>query len=189
MINKSSLYTRTGDLGSTALADGTRVKKNHLRVSAYGDIDELNSFIGLLLSTNHDWLKSEDREFMAWTQNKLFDLGAYLATDSKGSMTEAAGFGQDAISKVEHEIDRLDSQLEPLKAFILPGGALQASLANVCRTICRRAERHIVTLNDNIWVDPNVLRFINRLSDYFFALGRYINFNAHVEEKTWHKEY
>lgn len=188
MTKKSPLYTRTGDLGTTSLIGGTRVKKNDIRVNAYGTTDELNSYIGLLISfCNNDGYMAQT-SFLSWLQNKLFDLGAYLATDSKGELTEAKGFGQETISKVEHEINILDEQLPPLTAFILPGGCNCAALANVCRTICRRAEREIITLSDNIWTDPNVIRFVNRLSDYFFALGRHFNIATGNGETTWTKD-
>lgn len=186
MIKKSNVYTRTGDLGTTALVGGTRVKKNHIRVEAYGDVDELNSQIGRLEAMGS--LDAETRAFLVWIQHKLFDLGSYLATDSNGEMVEANGFGQETISKLEHEIDKLDNDLPPLKAFILPGGSPAAAFANISRAVCRRAERKIVTLSDNIWVDPNVIRFINRLSDYLFVLGRSLNFSAGVEEKAWKQE-
>lgn len=186
MNKKSNIYTRTGDLGTTALVGGTRVKKNDLRVEAYGTADELNSFTALLASSAA--IKAEDLAFLHWLQHKLFDLGSYLATDSHGEMTEAPGFGQESISKIEHEIDRLDNNLQPLQAFILPGGSRPATLANVCRTVCRRLERRIVTLAESVWVDPNVVRFVNRLSDYYFVLGRYCNLCEGVEETVWKQD-
>lgn len=185
MKEKSTLYTRSGDTGTTSLVDGTRIKKNHMRVMAYGTVDELNSFLGLLLATVPDTLDEENRSFIGWVQNKLFNLGAYLATDNKGRMTEAEGFGQTTISRVEEAIDRVDRSLPALKAFILPGGSPQAAVANVCRTVCRRAERDIVSLSSSTWVDPNVIRFVNRLSDYLFAIGRMANVASGTEEITW----
>ena len=186
MNKKSNIYTRTGDLGTTALVGGTRVKKNDLRVEAYVTADELNSFTALLASSAA--IKGEDLAFLHWLQHKLFDLGSDLATDSHGEMTEAPGFGQESISKIEHEIDRLDNNLQPLQAFILPGGSRPAALANVCRTVCRRLERRIVTLSEGVWVDPNVVRFVNRLSDYYFVLGRYCNLCEGVEETVWKQD-
>ena len=185
-MKKSNIYTRTGDLGTTALVDGSRVKKNNIRVEAYGTVDELNSFIGLLCADSS--LDEADKSFLFWIQNKLFDLGAYLATDNNGAMTEAPGFGQEAISKLEHEIDRLDNDLPQLRAFILPGGCTLAALAGVCRTVSRRAERQIITLQENNWVDPNVIRFVNRLSDYFFVLARAFNISRDAEEVVWQKD-
>lgn len=186
MIKKSNVYTRTGDLGTTALIGGTRVKKNHARVEAYGDVDELNSQIGRLETMGA--LDAPAHEFLNWVQNKLFDLGCYLATDTHGDMVEAQGFGQDTISKIEHEIDKMDNNLPPLRAFILPGGCPAAAFANISRAVCRRVERRIIALSENIWVDPNVIRFINRLSDYLFVLGRNLNLVAGVEERTWRQE-
>ena len=185
MAHKSTLYTRTGDLGTTSLIGGERVAKNNIRVNAYGSIDELNSFLGLLLATTPDNLTVDDRNSILWVQNVLFDLGAYLATESNDLMTEAPGLGQETISRLETEIDRLDAETPPLKHFVLPGGTQQSAVASVCRTVCRRAERDIITLKDSKFVDSNVLRFINRLSDYLFILSRNINHRARVEETVW----
>lgn len=183
MPKKSNIYTRTGDLGTTALCGGTRVKKNDLRVEAYGTVDELNSNLGILASSPN--MPDDQVKFIIWLQNKLFDLGGYLATDHQGEMNEAPGLGQEAISKLEHEIDRLDSELPPLKRFVLPGGSRRAAIAHVCRTICRRAERQIVALNESTWIDPNVLRFVNRLSDFLFVMARYSNVMGGTEELFW----
>ena len=188
MTEKSHIYTRTGDSGTTSLVGGTRVKKNHARVQAYGTIDELNSFIGLLLATDAERWTLPEKEFLTWVQNLMFDLGAYLATDNSGNKNESSVLGQNAISRVELEIDRLDNMLPPLKAFILPGGTQQAAVAGVCRAVCRRAERDIITLNDNNMVDADVIRFVNRISDYFFILSRYLNYKSGVKETEWEKE-
>ena len=186
MDKKSSIYTRTGDSGSTSLIGGVRVRKNHCRVNAYGTVDELNSFIGLLISQ----ITSDDnnRQFLSWIQNCLFDLGAYLATDSNNLISEPPFLRQTTISKLENEINIIDAALSPLDAFILPGGCTAAALANVCRAICRRCEREIVTLNENHLIDVNVIRFVNRLSDYLFVLGRQYNYNNHVSEKKWNRD-
>lgn len=183
MNKKSNIYTRTGDLGTTALVGGTRVSKDDLRVEAYGTADELNSFIALLTCSAS--ITADDHAFLLWLQHRLFDLGAYLATDNHGEMNVADGFGQDAISHVEHEIDRLDNELPPLQTFILPGGSRTSAIANVCRTVCRRLERRVVTLAQSTYVDPNVVRFINRVSDYLFVLGRHCNILEGTEEIAW----
>ena len=183
MIKKSNIYTRTGDLGTTALRGGTRVKKNDLRVEAYGTVDELNSYLGVLATSPN--LQDDMVKLIIWIQNRLFDLGGYLATDHKGEMDESPGLGQEAISKLEHEIDRMDAELPPLTRFVLPGSSRRSALAHVCRTICRRAELQIVTLSETSWIDPNVLRFINRLSDFLFVFARYNNVMNSCEEIFW----
>lgn len=185
-MKKSIVYTRTGDLGSTSLVRGKRVKKSDLRVDTYGTVDELNSWIGVIAS--YDNVPEDTREHLTWIQNKLFDLGSYLATDPAGEMTQAPGFGQEAISRLEHEIDRMDEAVPRFQKFILPGGATSAAFTNIARTVCRRAERRIVALAEDSWVDPDALRFINRLSDYLFVLARYINVTTGTPEIFWTKE-
>ena len=185
MTKKSNVYTRTGDSGSTSLVGGTRARKNDPRVEAYGTIDELNSFIALLIASGNLDADSDNADFLRWVQNRLFDMGAYLATDNNGKKNEATAFGADSITRIETEIDRLDSELPPLRNFILPGGTTLSALSSICRTVCRRAERDILTLNDNNWVDPNVIKFINRLSDYFYVLSRHFNVKAGKEEIAW----
>lgn len=184
-MKKSIIYTRTGDLGTTALVGGNRVKKSDLRVETYGTVDELNSWIGVVAAS--DIIDSDSRDSLYWIENKLFDLGAYLATDPDGKMTQAPGFGQDTVSRLEHEIDRLDETLPELNQFVLPGGNIVAAQTNVARSVCRRAERCMVRLAEHSWVDPDVIRFINRLSDYLFVLSRHINIATGSAEIFWHK--
>lgn len=186
-MKKSNLYTRTGDLGTTALCGGSRVKKNDLRVQAYGTVDELNSHLGLLRSSLTSVEATDSvSETLLLIQNKLFNIGSYLATESaEGKVNAVNGLDHSAISALELAIDELDSPLPPLPFFILPGGTMQASFAHVARTVCRRAEREIVTLAESTHVDSDVLRYINRLSDYLFALSRYLNVTAGVDEIAW----
>ena len=185
-MKKSIVYTRTGDLGTTALVGGQRVRKSSLRVETYGTVDELNSWIGLVAADPK--LDAMTRGELQWIQNKLFDLGSYLATDPVDEMTQAPGFGQQTVSRLEHQIDRLDDAVPALTQFVLPGGCTAAAQANIARTIARRAERRIITLARTATIHPDLLRFINRLSDYLFALARFNNISAHVNEIFWHKD-
>lgn len=186
-MKKSALYTRTGDMGSTSLVGGKRIKKNELRLCAYGEIDELNANIGVLVTSPN--LQDEFRNIFIYIQNKLFNIGAYLATDAPiGTINECQGLGQQTISYLESEIDRLDAELPPLRNFVLPGGTRRSALTHVCRTVCRRAERTIVDLAEQSYVDPNVLRFINRLSDFLFVFARFNNVYNQVEEIFWNKD-
>lgn len=184
----SLLYTRTGDKGQTSLVGGQRVAKTHPRLEAYGTVDELNSYIGLLASYKD--LPQEILAQLQCIQNKLFNLGAYLATDNSSKAPEEAdsvrGLGDEDIAKVEGDIDHLDSIVPPLKCFILPGGVPMASTCHVCRTICRRAERRILALAESgVYIGPTALNYFNRLSDYFFILARYLNYIAGVEDIAW----
>lgn len=184
-INKSSVYTKTGDKGLTSLVSGQRVSKGSLRLNTYGTVDELNSFIGLLralLPTNVEQL-----ETLAMIQNRLFSCGAYLATDFRGqkkTFDMPSGITEEDIRLLEHQIDAMDAQLPRLRAFILPAGGKATSVAHICRTITRRCERAIYQLLDEdpgADIETEVRNFINRLSDYFFVLARTI---ARVESGT-----
>lgn len=185
-MKKSPLYTRTGDAGTTALVGGKRVRKTDPRLEAYGTVDELNSQLGILAASPK--IEAEDRATIIFTQNKLFNIGAYLATDNPTSApTECVGLGHQAISLLENEIDRLDSLVPPLNQFVLPGGSTLSAQANVARTVCRRCERRIIALQETTHVDAAVTRFINRLSDYLFIFGRYYNFLSETPEIFWDK--
>jgi cob(I)alamin adenosyltransferase len=169
-MRKSMIYTKTGDEGTTSLAGGTRVPKTDKRIETYGTTDELNAFTGLLITEVNE---KEDIDFLYFVQHLLFTAGSYLATDQQSADLKAASqISPASISRIEREIDRIDSQLPPMKHFILPGGNRAAALAHVCRTVCRRAERQIYGLKETAIVEKPVLVFINRLSDYFFVLAR-----------------
>ena len=161
-MKKSIIYTGTGDKGTTSLVGGERVSKAHQRIESYGTVDELNSFIGLLITSLEE---KADQDFLLFIQHKLFTIGSYLAT--------------------EREIDRLDNELPKMRNFILPGGSRPASLAHVCRTVCRRAERQIYRLAETIPVEEPVLVFINRLSDYLFVLARKECIRNNGKEIIW----
>ncbi len=182
------IYTRTGDSGSTSLVGGKRVGKDSARLEAYGTIDELNSHIGLLRAT--PGLPPEADPLLDYVQNKLFNIGAYLATDNADNPALApAGLTLEAAQRLEAAIDQAEEQLPPLREFILPGGTLAAAQANVARTVCRRAERRVTALANprcgNAVVDPAVTTFINRLSDYLFNLGRLCNHIAGHPAPAW----
>ncbi|MDL2224339.1 cob(I)yrinic acid a,c-diamide adenosyltransferase [Bacteroidales bacterium OttesenSCG-928-M06] len=178
---KSKIYTRTGDEGYTSLVGGKRVLKTNPRIEAYGTVDELNAFIACLLDEINN---REERDFLQKVQYNLFTLGGYLATEGDGISCHIT---QEEISLLEEEMDKIDELIPPLKAFVLPGGCKSNSLAHVCRTICRRAERCIYRITEEALVDPMALKYVNRLSDYFFLLSRKLSFMNNVDEIVWNK--
>lgn len=184
---KSQLYTGTGDRGLTSLVGGERVKKNSLRLEAYGTIDELSSSLGVVAAdpTCSPEVKGEIRE----VQNELFNIGAYLATAApRGTEPACASLADGSkIEQLEGWIDSLDEQTPKIRAFVLPGGCMTAAECHMARTICRRAERAILALADEEYVDPALIRYINRLSDYLFIAARFQNFMQGIEEVTWKK--
>ncbi len=186
-MKKSIIYTRTGDLGTTSLVNGERVAKNDLRLEAYGNTDELNSWIGVLAADPA--MPQTAHPTLQFIQHKIFNIGAYLATPNPDhAVTIATGLGHEAIARIEQDIDTLDCEIPPLDRFVLPGGSQLAAFAHVARTVCRRAERSVVALAATTYVDPDVLRFINRLSDFLFVLSRFINKHQNVTEIFWNKD-
>ncbi len=179
----AKLYTKTGDKGKTSLLGGKKVLKSHERIDAYGSVDELNSFIGLL--KDKDSVETRIKHQLYWIQEALFTLGSQLATESDFSGFEIPKITGVEIMQVEQWIDHYDGQVPPLKNFILPGGHEAVSLCHVCRTVCRRAERNVTKLNENEELDENILPFLNRLSDYFFILARKIGHDLNVPETPW----
>jgi len=178
------IYTKTGDKGTTSLVGGERASKCCDRIESYGTIDELNCEIGLLITYCTD---KQDVDTLRCIQNKLFVVGGHLATDtSKTTMRSSLIISHEVVTDIEKEIDRIDSLLPPLKVFILPGGSRASAVCNVCRTICRRAERCIIRLTESGGnVDENVLAYVNRLSDYFFLLARKLNQDNKIEDIIW----
>lgn len=186
-MKKSMIYTRTGDAGKTSLVGGMRVSKTHARLEAYGTVDELNANLGVLAASVDD---AEIRSFLLYIQHKLFSLGAYLATDqSTTDLQVASQISAEVVTRLEQAIDELDASLPKLTAFILHGGALSASFCHVCRTVCRRAERRILALeeHESCEIDPEVKQFVNRLSDYLFILSRKLNQLTQHDEIYWDK--
>lgn len=182
---KSQLYTRTGDQGLTSLVGGERVKKNSVRLESYGTLDELSSAIGMVIADKA--CTSEVKGQLLEVQNELFNLGAYLATAApQGQETTCASLADGSKTEaLESRIDALDEQTPKIRAFVLPGGCETAARCHVARTICRRAERAALTLADTEYVDPAVIRYLNRLSDYLFIAARYENFRQGEEEIIW----
>lgn len=179
------VYTKTGDGGDTALFGGARVPKNDPRVEAYGDVDELNAVIGFARC-----IESMPRidEVLVPIQRDLFALGAILATPDLAKMIqhlEKARIDDSRIADLEHAIDDCDEELEPLKAFIIPGGTPKAAALHVARTVCRRAERRVVTLRASVELPEVVIIYLNRLSDLLFSLARVANRRASLGEVTW----
>lgn len=186
-MKKSFIYTCTGDKGTTSLVGGKRVKKNDSRIESYGSVDELNSVLGVLASDPD--IAPNHKSIIIFIQNKLFNIGAYLATDnSDGDTTPVRGLTDTDIAHIENAIDEIDSSLPPLNNFVLPGGSRSAAIAHVCRTSCRRAERRIIDLSETAYVDTLVLKFINRLSDFLFVFARLCNINSNVDEIFWNKD-
>ncbi len=175
------IYTRKGDAGTTSLIGGTQVAKFHYRIDAYGSLDELNAYVGLLRDSIED---SKIREFLFIIQHRLFTIGSILASDGKDNMT-LPEIKEDDVQYLEDEIDRLEKELPPLKNFILPGGHPVVSYCQINRTVCRRAERKTVQLNENERVNPLIITYLNRLSDYFFVLARKMAQLLGVEEVKW----
>lgn len=173
-------------MGTTSLVGGERVRKNCCRLETYGTIDELSSFIGAILS-DRDCM-AEIKGQLKRVQNILFNIGAYLATNVKPDETPSAQLLKASdLTDLEGWIDALEEQTPKVNAFVLPGGCPLSAKAHQARTVCRRAERCMLTLSEESYVDPEVMKYINRLSDYLFILARYFNFMAGVEEIKWEK--
>ena len=181
------IYTKTGDKGETGLFGGSRVRKDDPRIGAYGDVDELNAWIGAARSLSQN---ADVDGFLHKIQNDLFDLGALLATpDKKRLEGKAMSFiCKEDITYLEKAIDRLEVDLKPLQNFILPGGSEVGARLHVARTICRRAERSIVALMSQESVENEILIYINRLSDFLFVLARWVNFKEGISETEWEKK-
>jgi cob(I)alamin adenosyltransferase len=175
------IYTKTGDSGTTSLFGGKRLGKDDMRIESYGTIDELNSFIGLVLSHLAD---EDQRSILLTVQNRLFDMGSVLACDPEKPLLNS-DIQESDIVLLENAMDNMESSLEPLKNFILPGGSVAISFTHICRTVCRRAERRVISLSRESEVDPMIIKYLNRLSDYFFVLSRYIALKTGVQEILW----
>lgn len=183
------IYTKTGDMGSTALFGGTRVPKHHIRIESYGTIDELNSWIGLLRDQQ---INPHYKEILVHVQDKLFTVGAILATPPDKEILKNGKprlnipkISMEDVKLLEDEIDQMNDALPPMTHFILPGGHSTVSYCHIARTVCRRAERLAVHLFENEPFDTKVLEFINRLSDYFFVLARKLSHDLEAEEIKW----
>ncbi len=182
------VYTKTGDKGTTLLIGGTRVPKHDIKIDAYGTVDELNAYLGLL----RDKIASAYLEELLQIQNRLFTLGSFLALDpDKAKLPNGKArldikpIAQEDIDFLEHRIDQMDQSLPPMTHFVLPGGHEQVSICHICRTVCRRAERKATLLNEVSPVSENLIKYLNRLSDYLFVLARKLSMDLKVEEIPW----
>ena len=192
MVRITRVYTRTGDQGDTALVGGKRVPKDSPRIDAYGTIDELNSVLGLARAFNAEKLERGEAhlyldEVLAKIQDELFDLGSELATPEEAVYEGMYRVGAGEVKRLEETIDRCQKDLEPLKSFILPGGGKVGSFLHQCRTVCRRAERDILRLSRAERIGEWPLKYVNRLSDLFFVLARWIAKRAGEEETLWQR--
>ncbi len=176
------VYTKTGDKGTTSLVGGSRVSKGHIRLEAYGSVDELISFIGLL--RDQEFEESYKQQLIT-IQSDLMTCSSHLASDSKELVAQLPIIDNEDVKAIESYIDDIDNQLPPLKSFILPGGHTTVSYCHVARTVCRRAERIIINMSADYEVNPLILKYVNRLSDYLFVLGRKLSIDLDVNEITW----
>ncbi len=176
------VYTKTGDKGLTSLIGGTRVSKSHLRIECYGTVDELNSYIGLIACQE---INLHYKEILKEIQDRLFTIGASLATDVERSKKEIPDLFEDDILLLEREIDEMSTALPPLKHFVLPGGNNIVSYCHVARCVCRRAERLAVALAENDFVDAKITVYLNRMSDFLFVLGRKLALDTEAPENIW----
>lgn len=180
----TKIYTKTGDLGRTSLIGGTKVPKSNTRIESYGTVDELNSFIGLV----SDYLQDEGiKNMLKEIQDRLFTIGSSLACDpEREPLMKIPDLKEADIKLLENEIDRMNDMLPVMKNFILPGGNVAVSTAHIARCVCRRAERLCVgVLESGGFVEPLVIKYLNRLSDYLFVLARYIGHIFNVQEIVW----
>jgi cob(I)alamin adenosyltransferase len=176
------IYTKTGDQGTTALFGGKRVSKADLRIDAYGTVDELNAFIGMLrdLEVNH-----KRKDFLIEIQDRLFTIGSILATEPGNNKVKIPALHEVNIQLLEMEIDSMEAELLPMRVFVLPGGHTSISFGHIARTVCRRAERLAVALDQQEKVNPLVIKYLNRLSDYLFVLCRTMAKELGAEETPW----
>jgi len=185
MGKELKVYTKTGDDGTTGLVGGTRVKKYDTRLEAYGTVDELNASIGVIRSYE---IPKEVTIILIEIQNKLFNIGSRLASDEKGdAFTIGLSISENDINLLEKSIDGFEETLPPLAQFVLPGGELSVAQCHVARTIFRRAERRVLEFDENYTVQNEVIKYLNRLSDFLFVLARKLTFDKNVDEVNWKK--
>lgn len=175
------IYTKTGDKGATSLLGGTRVSKAHMRIEAYGTVDELNSYLGLL----RDLDPAGSAALIQNIQDRLFSIGSSLAAENDRAKEMKPDLTNSDIESLEKAIDEMNEELPQMKNFIIPGGHVSVSHCHIARCICRRAERHVIRMADEEVVEPNVIMYLNRLSDYLFVLARYWGLKLDVKEIPW----
>lgn len=176
------IYTKTGDRGETSLIGGTRVPKYHLRIEAYGTVDELNSWIGLIRDQE---MPASKVDLLLEIQDRLFTIGSLLASDPDKSKMKLPMLEQQDIDLLEHEMDKMEENLPPLKSFILPGGHSTVSYIHIARCVCRRTERLVVHLSEDNVIDSKISIYLNRLSDFLFMLSRFIAKELNATESPW----
>ena len=178
------IYTKTGDNGYTSLIGGTRVPKHHLRIESYGTVDELNSYIGLIRDQDID---GHDKQILKEIQDRLFTIGSSLACDpDKEQKLKIPDLKETDIELLEKQIDAMNEKLPEMKHLILPGGHVAVSTTHIARCVCRRAERSCVNMQEqNLFVEPLIIKYLNRLSDYLFMLARHIGHILQVDEIPW----
>lgn len=176
------VYTRTGDKGQTSLIGGTRVPKHHIRIEAYGTVDELNSHIGLIRDQQVD---AETKKLLIEIQDRLFTIGASLASDPERSKMKIPDLKEEDVLLLENEMDKMNEVLPEMRSFVLPGGHTTVSYCHIARCVCRRAERLTIHLSENSFVAELVIKYLNRLSDYLFVLSRKLTQDLHAEEIPW----
>jgi cob(I)alamin adenosyltransferase len=180
------IYTKTGDTGETALYGGKRLSKADIKIECYGTVDELNSTIGVIVSLlNESKTHSDIQTQLIKIQSRLFDIGTHLAAEYGKKNLILPEINNSQIAEMEQQIDQWQAQLPELKNFILPGGNIIAAHTHIARTVCRRAERMVVALTQQEEVQPILIHYLNRLSDYLFVLARYINFTTNTDEIIW----
>lgn len=177
------IYTKTGDKGDTGLFGGKRVSKGELRIEAYGTVDELNAYTGMLRDQE---VNSGRKDILIDIQDRLFTIGSILATEPGNQKVKIPALSDQDITRLENEIDSMDSELSPMKSFVLPGGHPSVSFGHITRTVCRRAERLVIRLHEQESVNELVIKYLNRLSDYFFVLCRKMTAELKAEETPWH---
>ena len=176
------IYTKTGDKGQTSLVGGTRVSKTELRIEAYGTVDELNSYVGLV---RDQAINQGRKDILKEIQDRLFTIGSILASEPEQTKKRIPDLHESDIELLEKEMDRMDESLEPMRFFILPGGHQSVSFGHLARTVCRRAERVVLRLAQETEVNDLVIRYLNRLSDYLFVLCRIMIKELNIEEISW----
>lgn len=176
------VYTKTGDKGTTALFGGTRVPKSHVRINAYGTVDELNSYIGLLRDQP---VNNDKNDILVEIQDRLFTVGSILATEPGNEKVKVPRLALEDVHKLEQSMDAMDSQLPEMKSFVLPGGHQSVSFCHIARCVCRRAERLVIELSQHDAVDELVIQYLNRLSDYLFVLSRLMAQELEIVETPW----
>ncbi|TDB68767.1 cob(I)yrinic acid a,c-diamide adenosyltransferase [Arundinibacter roseus] len=176
------IYTKTGDTGSTSLVGGTRLSKAHMRIEAYGTVDELNACIGLLRDQP---VNAHRREELKEIQDRLFTIGSHLAAENDLNFSKLPDLHESDSEMLEQLMDQMDADLPPLRAFVLPGGHPSVSFGHVARTVCRRAERAVIYLHEHEPVEAILIKYLNRLSDYLFVLCRKMTVELAVEEVIW----